>query len=256
LSFPATIPQKVDNRNTFIVSPYYANQDNVFYPVFPKVGICHFVDKRPCKLCIDHKRDRKTGPHFHLFVLRCTTHKKGFTIYPPGYTPYGRQPLVPVGPDGSPLINKEGLHLFNDTFFDAALDASEGEAWPHEYNDEIQKPRFITQSRHLKRASLLLGIQSDLNENDREVISQVLGVPGQVMLDNANRIKGQSTYRIVGDAICEVLDAIPQSSSLFESMALAGSISSLWPTPTLWDEKGNYLRQPSFQFAGTRSPPE
>ena len=161
-----------------------------------------------------------------------------------------------VGPDGCPIKNKEGLHPFSGTYFDAGLDASEGKTWTQRYDDyEIQEWVFITQSRRLKSISFLLGIQPDLNERERETLSQILGVPGQVIVDNANRIKGQSGCLILGQAIRDILDAIPQCSSLFENLAIAGSMVSLWSPPTLFNEKEKKLRFPSFRFTGTKDPP-
>ena len=78
-------------------------------PELPTVGPCRDWDERACHIYFDHDRDRKTGPDFPLRVARCVTHKKGFTIYPPGYAPYGRQRLAPVAPDGSLVVNRSAV---------------------------------------------------------------------------------------------------------------------------------------------------
>lgn len=53
-----------------------------------------------CDLAKHHLRDRKTGPGFALRVLYCATHGRHFTVYPPGYVPYGRQAMAPVDERG------------------------------------------------------------------------------------------------------------------------------------------------------------
>ena len=144
-------------------SPYYADSDGKLIPELPDWGPCHNWDQRPCNLGIDHYRDRKTGPCFPILVIRCSTHKKGFTIYPPGYVPYGRQQLAPVAPDGHLITEKSGAQLFRGTYFDAALDAAVGHFWPCESTTGSLSARYCTQKRHLSRALLLLGIQPGLH---------------------------------------------------------------------------------------------
>ena len=239
----------------FIVCCYHANAEGKFVPDFPTVCPCHTNDGPVCKLCFDHNRDRKTGPPFALFVFRRGSHHKGFSVYPPGYTPYGRQQLVAVGPDGVLTEATEEAHRFSSTVFEAALDAGEGISWPQENQVEVDKPLFITQIRHLKKTALLLGIQPKLSEREREVFSQILGVDGQRLFEQSQLIKNQPSSLVVGQAVCHVLEALPLNARLFENLAYAGSQAGLWSTPLIWDARSKVLRAPSFPLFGTRSPP-
>jgi hypothetical protein len=49
------------------------------------------------------ERDRKCGPGHALTVARCRVHELAFTLYPLGWTPYGRVPLIAVSPDAALL---------------------------------------------------------------------------------------------------------------------------------------------------------
>jgi hypothetical protein len=239
----------------YVISPYFPDNAGRLLPELPTVGPCRDWNEQACHICFDHDRDRKTGPDFPLHIARCVTHKKGFTIYPPGYVPYGRQRLAPVAPDGSLAANTRGAQSFADTCFDAALDAAQQRAWPHESIEGNLMPRFPAQMRHLTHCSLLLGIQPGLHRQLREEIAQILCVGGQRLYDSATRIETQPGYFGLGKAICSVLDALEPTTSLFERLAEAGAGICLWPTPQLWDPQLKTLRRSQFHRIRTRSPP-
>jgi hypothetical protein len=66
-----------------------------------------------CTINIHSYRDRKCGPGFKLAVFQCKSHVLTFTVYPPGWLPYGRRPLVG-----------------DDSTFQAVDDLSRGVRWP------------------------------------------------------------------------------------------------------------------------------
>ena len=131
-----------------------------------------------CCLRIDHYRRRKVGPRHPLTVLRCRTHSCSFTLYPPGYAPYRRQPVIGIAPDGSTIYG-EGDRLrtdFDDTLFEAALDAKERRAWARDsdsYHDPPPDKWWATQRRHLALAARLVGVARDLSERVRSSIAAV-----------------------------------------------------------------------------------
>ncbi len=137
-------------------------------PEVPTVGPCGQYDAHPCRLYAHHDRPRKTGPCFPIRVMCCRTHGRCFTLYPPGHVPYGRQRLAPVAPDGNPLVSAKGAERFRGTLFEAALDAAEGQVWPHRYCDGSPLPRFPTQLVHLVRGAGLVGVAPGLDARQRE----------------------------------------------------------------------------------------
>ncbi len=116
-------------------------------------------------------------------------------------------------------------------------------------------PRYLTQTRHIKRASQLLGIEPDLGEKSREIISQILNVPGQLIFENASLIEDNPGYPTKGKAICNILNALSEKTSSFERLATVGHFIGLWPKLSLWDARLNTLRQPSFHKFRTRAAP-
>jgi hypothetical protein len=239
------------NERFYVVSTYRPDPDGNLVPDFPSCGPCNEFDNHECALGIDHYRIRKQGPGPSLCVMRCSTHNKGFTIYPPGWVPYGRKALAPVALDGDRISSSEGANRFEETYFEAALDAVNQCAWPHQSSAGSLEPRFTTQTRHLQRSSLLLGIYPSFHQRLREETAQILDVPGQLLHDGAALIKKQTGYHGLGKACCHILESIPASNWLFESLAEAGANVCLWPSPYIWDQRQRRLRRTMFRGIGT-----
>jgi len=86
------------------VSCPYVKREGRWEPVLQPV--CRMLDcpeGEGCQVKVDHWRKRRTGPGFALLVLECRTHGGYFTVYPPGYEPYGRKEVAPVTPSGSAI---------------------------------------------------------------------------------------------------------------------------------------------------------
>ena len=116
-------PQTVARRH-FVVTPYEPDGDRLL-PQLPDTCPVEAQDGRACRLFQDHFRERKTGPAFALCVMRCRTHAIGFTLYPPGYTPWGRKPWVCEGVVAKVEDEvKDNAEWFGNTYFEAALDAA------------------------------------------------------------------------------------------------------------------------------------
>jgi hypothetical protein len=243
-----------ENR-LYVVSPYYADSDGKLIAELPDLGPCHNWDQRPCNLGIDHYRDRKTGPCFPILVIHCSTHNKGFTVYPPGYTPYGRCSLAPVGPDGELITEKRDAQRFRGTYFDAALDAANHCFWPCESTLNSLTARFCTQKRHLSRAGLLLGIQAGLHQRLREEMAQILAVPAQRLHDSAALMAAHPDCQNQGQAICMVLDSLQSSSCVFDRLADAGAQVCLWAPFNRWDSKLKTFRLSAYRSMRTRASP-
>lgn len=220
----------------------------------PQECSCH--DGQPCKIVVDHLRERKTGPPFPLYVVRCAEHKIGFTLYPPGYYPYSRHTLTPVDSEGNRLTRSDDdISLFAGTLFEAATDAATSTPWPSESEENSLVPRFPTQVRHLQRAVTLLGIAPDIEQYLREEIAQLLRIPGQLLNDITSQINLPTCgYQCRGMAICNVLQHIP-AETMLERLAEAGACVDFWPAPFFLDDN-NMLKPSSFYKVRTRGSPK
>ena len=227
-------PQTVARR-LFVVTPYEPDGD-MLLPQLPDTCPVKAQDGQACRLFQDHFRERKSGPAFALCVMRCRTHETGFTLYPPGYTPWGRKPWVCEGVVGKGKdAVKDNAEWFRNTYFEAALDAADGVFWPREKisDADFATPSDLTQECHLSRAIRLLGI--DQEPSRREIFAQLYDIPGQTLKDAA-RIMGQRSHLAdLGRAVCTVLEAIPSTlTRVFEQLAICGAAVGLWPPLHVW----------------------
>ena len=243
----------------FVVTPYIPDRDGIIQPQVPNVGPCCGLDKRPCKICSDHDRERKTGPRFLLRVVRCRTHNKSFTLYPPGYVPYGRKPVGNLAEDGNPIVGLTGAERFSGTIFDAALDADKQLFWPFDDGNFHVKQSVMTQANHLNLSKELLGIQQGLSDEQRFTISHIIMVSLTYLLDAANRTKGKVDFQTQGKVIREILEKIPPFySSSFERIVAVGTYLGRWAHLHVWDPVHQHLNPSKvalFYALGTRASP-
>ncbi len=79
----------------FVVTSYVAGADGVFVAELPACCPIGCADSGlECCVVQHHLRARKSGPQHCLCVATCRTHGTAFTLYPPGYAPYRRQPVL------------------------------------------------------------------------------------------------------------------------------------------------------------------
>lgn len=214
-----------------------------------------------CRLRIGFHRDRKTGPCFPLAVLRCATHRRASTLYPPGHVPYGRTAVAPVDaraelivsdrsvPDGS-----RGRPAWELTVFAAAVDAEQGRLWPKEASERIpatDSPRRRTQGRHLTLASEMLGLASVQSSRTRERIAWALAVPSLVLREAARDLEDTARYVEEGRIVARVLGQLRPVRGLGDQLLAAGEIAGLWGAPRRWDPGGFEIRRPFREFAAT-----
>ena len=135
----------------FVITLYFSDQEGYIRPKKPLVGPCREVSKKKCHICLDHYRQRKTGPSFPVGVFRCLSHNRlTFTAYPPGYMPYSRIQLLPTSFNGSLRRSHEKGQKFSDsdlssTYFGAAIDAKNKQKWlrdPREFKKPPQRKRL------------------------------------------------------------------------------------------------------------------
>jgi hypothetical protein len=192
--------------------------------------------------------------------VRCHTHGKCFTLYPPGFGPYLRKPVLRLAPDGGvPLADErkdpDDLEAFEDTLFEAALDACEGRAWARNSDREIPERWWGTQGRHLGLALGLLGICAAFTDRLRETIADVLRVDLLVLHQEATKqTEGNLGYRERGKAISRVLRKLRRDRGTAFRLLFSGYAIGQWGLPLSWDPKRDILERLPFHLPGTVAP--
>jgi hypothetical protein len=82
----------------------------------------------------------------HLLVLYCLNHSGSFTLYPPGWMPYGRKSIDNLDMRGHFVVHESwnAKARWEETEFLAVTDAADGELWPIEgkLGPEITSPLY------------------------------------------------------------------------------------------------------------------
>jgi hypothetical protein len=127
-------------------------------------------DNEACRIGGGFWRERSTGPRHPLRVVRCRAHNVAFTLYPEGYLPYGRMPVLSEADEAGEVDMKASL-------VGAAIAAAGGQHWPEDLIDDEQGPVGRTQRRRIKRLGMLVGFDRP------QVESAVLGELGLNAID-------------------------------------------------------------------------
>jgi len=205
-----------------------------------------------------HFRGRKTGPCFPVAVVRCGTHRKGFTLYPPGQVPYGRVALAPVAPDGEPLaaVSAEGERApaWSATIFGAAADARDGKAWPREHEEDTGgSDLWQTQLGRLDLAAKLLGLVSAADERLAELIAGRLGVPLLQWREASAQHQAARGYRARGRVVMELVVRVQPAPCLLDKLIGCGVLVGLFGEVRRWELCAGRPRCTLFRQPGTPS---
>jgi len=250
---PTYIEPSGSASRSFVVTPYHPDENGVLEPDLPSCCIRRLPGGEACDLVVDHLRDRKTGPCFPLTVLRCGVHCCAFTLYPPGHVPYGRQRVAPVGLDGRASGEADAPLAWHGTVFDAALDAAEGRAWVRASKGG-SRWWWSSQGRLLSRALDLVGVAPEQTLDLRHRLAAALDVPTLLLLEGVATIAAAPGYRSRGQAVVEVLAAIPHHGIL-DRVLRAGFVAGRWGPPLRWEPALGVLRPLALSSSGTDPPP-
>lgn len=203
------------------------------------IPTCCPCDEAGCRVTVHYLRERKTGPAFPLAVIRCVTHGRSHTLYPPGQVPYGRVAIAPVDPAGRPVTSEEGAPALSGTLFEAAedatadTDAEAGARWPESGSGAPGTRR--TQGRRLHRAAVLLGLLAEPRRQER--IAHALDVPQLTLREAATTYGAARSWRQRGEVLLGVLSAV-LASQRHGVLLEAGHEAELWGLPRRWDVAG------------------
>lgn len=242
-------------RRSFIVTAYTVGDGGRFVPVMPLACVAEGASSSgddPCRIWLHHRRARKTGPGFPLTVVECRTHRVAFTLYPPGYVPYGRVAIAPVDSGGRPLhapadygtrepatgeqSEPDPGHLaWGVTLFDAAQDAARGLPWPR--RNSSGPGGWRTQGRWIVLGATILGLTSPVGRASAD-----LGLLGVSALTQRQATAAYATargYRGRGRAVTLPLVELEQVGSfVIDWLLVAGFVAARWGRPRRCDLSG------------------
>jgi hypothetical protein len=182
----------------------------------PRKGPCAEGSHQQCLLKEHRYRKRKTGPEHDLLVVHCKTHHRFFTVYPPGFGPYGRQrlPVQAADIDTAPVLR-------------AARDAADPATrrWPDWADADGVEPAWAsTQWRQLRRWGQWLGLVGPELYGQR--IATVLGLE---LHEHAAARKHyqRGGYRHRGQAILDVLQAVGRVGDVLVRLLRAAHAAGL-----------------------------
>lgn len=215
------------------------------------------ADGLDCRIGVHHRRSRKTGPCHPLAVARCTTHGEVFTLYPPGYVPYGRVAVVPVDSEGAVLheivdiaagdtayaTDKEIPRqiAWNATIFRAARDGKDGFSWPRDGSTDAFGS-WRTQGRWIAITAALLGLTS--GDTDHWPLTGPLGLPALRLREASVDYASAKGYVARGRAVTLLLDALTGTGRrLLDLLLLAGCAAGRWGEALRWDPRAQVLRR-------------
>lgn len=256
-SYPAPARQS----RPFICTPYVPSPDGHWVATMPDrcpVRACTPCPRTDCDLRTEYYRPRKTGPPHSLAVVHCRTCGVAFTLYPPGYAPYRRQPVLRLSQDGSSIFREKGRDAeradFDGTLFEAALDARDGVAWARgsdEASLEVPERYWPGQGRHLRLAARITGVARDLSEPLREAIAVILSVDCLGLREGSLA----TGYRALGKAVCSVLAKLRSGARRAFALLTCGALVGGWGEPLHWDAQRRVLERAPFPTRGTTRGP-
>jgi len=165
-----------------------------------------------------------------LVVLWCKTHEVSFTLYPLGFSPYGREPLALLTPSGH-SVARERAPPYQGTYFQAALDAVDQPLWPNESNEGSNQPRYATQARRVARCCQLLGLAKTVGSEVVDKLWSTLGIPAMAWQQAREWVVNLKGIRGKSKAIVQLLALIPESHHAFFGLATLGHHAGFWPPP-------------------------
>lgn len=222
----------VVGKRPFIVMAYLPDAQGVPKPNRPVK--CPCSSEGACIIHIERWRLRICGITCFLAGMHCVTHDVSFTVYPPGWVPYGRKQLALVGHSGGVVETEESLSSWRDTVFEATLDASEKRLWPEEVqlgpmpDPEDRQQSRRTQRRHVAGAMKLFGFTRSQSAREREIISHLIQISVSRLEAGAQKIRAGPSLFVKGEEGVQVLGQLPGIRLMMSGLLALGLNQGYW----------------------------
>ena len=207
--------------------------------VMPQACVHASKGDAACALVVHHRRARKTGPQIPVTVVQCRTHRRAFTLYPLGHTPYGRVAVAPVGLDGEVLFATESEPPadgkrspdWRATRFGPAFAAI---ADP---TIKVTDPRWWATEppERLAQSAALLGVHPALSVPVADEIAFRLEIPRLVLRQATDEYACARGRADRGRVLVGVLAQLGADACLLDRVLAAGACAGCWGTVTRWD---------------------
>lgn len=207
---------ELKRKRDFIVGEYRQDEAGRWRTEIPRRAPCAEGAGCLCEVVLHCYRERKTGPEHPLAVIRCLIHDLAFTIYSPGFVPYGRQRL----PTCAEEIEAAPALLAVDDRADPEVPR-----WPDWLDpDGVQPAWASTQWRQIGRWGCWLGLLGP--EALGQQVATSLGIPQH---DHA---AARERYRAGGDrgrsqAILAILAVVGKVGGVLLRLLRAGHLVGL-----------------------------
>lgn len=221
--------EKTGSRSP-IVCPYHANAGG-FYEASQPRQCPEGEGSYACKLRRHSVRERKAGPSVPLTIFHCALHEVYFTVYPPGWGPWLRVPLVPCSPEGQILDTGQDI-------FAASRNAAKRSDWPESVAQQKDATKshylgvFRTQKRHIHLGAKLLGIHPELGAIQSEC-AIILDLSELELREASKRIRDGPTFRRIAEEGVATLTKLHDVTMLLIRLMRTGSRNQLWGAPII-----------------------
>ena len=221
------------HQQSFIILPYIVLPDRRLCPEKPLLCVHSKADVKDCKISIKRWRARLHGPGFPLVSMACRVHGISFTVYPPGWLPYSRSPIMHVDHMGRlpSSVVESSQNSWDFTLFKGLFDISKKNKWPEELNlgpgnfARALGPCRRTQRRHCKGALTLLGL---MNTSFSSSISTLTGTPQAEFESLAKKIREGPRSQSVWVGGAEIVKNFKNTSHTYNTLYTLGMHQKFW----------------------------
>lgn len=208
----------VYSSRRFLTAPYVVDRHGSLRPERPSRCLLA-VGPGDCAVSWYGWRQRKCGPGFPLAKAHCSVHESVFTIYPPGWSPFGRRSVVAVSYAGFDIVGHEvGLGAWMSTAFGASSDAAASRVWPESRAGIVtwrtqygRDPYGVarTQRRHIAGVNALFALTPE-HAGEQAAVVAAIGVNLSDIVQASGRVRDGPLWEAEGKkgaAILSILGA-------------------------------------------------